>query len=295
MSARGRVACVAWLLGAVACNRIDYPAGPLPTAPPLPPLAEPQRSSASGHAVLFLLSERLAVPLFCHDHGQRRFGADCAALLPTGSEARLTSGAVATLQPAGSSRCTVAGRPAPAFALIGLGGADDGATLTAALWSDAGYPVLFSPPVPIELLPETPSQLRGWKAACRQLGQQLVGTALGVRPVSTWFVDLDGDGVRERLDEVHCLDGASQKVTAKVQLLTEGRHPERTVPLRVSAASSTVVRIDMVSDVDANGVPEVMVRTVGDSEARIELTQLKNGGLLTMIEARCPTTSRSSR
>nr|MBP6609374.1 hypothetical protein [Deltaproteobacteria bacterium] len=109
MSARGQVACVAWLLGAVACNRIDYPAGPLPTAPPLPPLAEPQRSSASGHAVLFLVSERLAVPLFCHDHGQRRFGVDCAALLPTGSEARLTSGAVATLEPAGSSRCTVAG------------------------------------------------------------------------------------------------------------------------------------------------------------------------------------------
>lgn len=288
MTARGSTACVAWLLCALACNRIDYAPGPLPTAPPLPPLAEPVTALSSGRTVLFAIHQQRAVPLYCQDHGQRRFGADCVPLLPSSLlEVHLSNFSVATLRAAGRSGCTLGGKTLPAFAIVGQLARDGGIVeVTAALWSDSTYPLLLAPPVPTEHLPETPSQLRGMRAACASLGSDASGKPLSTEPLSTWHVDLDGDGVRERVDDVKCFDGKSELVTARIVLLTPGRRPERTVPLRVSSPKA-VLRFDAVTDADANGVPEVMLSTLGESSQRIELGRLKDGGLETLNEALC--------
>jgi len=289
MTARGSIACVAWLLCALACNRIDYAPGPLPTAPPLPPLAEPVTSLSSGRTVLFAIHRQRAVPLYCQDHGQRRFGADCVMLLPSLIEVHLSNFTVATLRAAGQSGCTLAGKTLPAFAIVEQSARDGGnGEVTAALWSDTTYPLLLAPPVPTEHQPETPSQLRGMRAACASLGPSASGKPLVAEPLSTWNVDLDGDGVRERLDDVKCFDSKSELVTARIVLLTPGRRPERTVPLRVSSPRA-VLRFDAVTDADANGVPEVMLSTVGELRQRIELGRLKDGGLETLHEALCET------
>lgn len=285
-TARAVVACVGWLLGAVACNRIDYAAGPLPTAPPLPPLAEPPSQVTQGRAVLFAFHEQHAVPLYCHDRGQRRFGADCAGLLPNHIEARLTSSVVTTLRPLPGSSCTASGKPVPMFEMAEPAAA--GSEQLAALWSDAVHSVMIVPPVPAEHMPETPSQLRGMTDACRKLtGPAPIGPGARAEPLTTWLVDLDGDGVRERLDDVRCVDGATKQMAAQVIFLTPGRRPERTVPLRLSQTATTSVRIDVVTDVDSNGVPEIVVSTVSATSHRIELGHLNNTGLETLTEIVC--------
>lgn len=287
--ARAVVACVAPLLCAVACNRIDYAAGPLPTAPPLPPLAEPLSQVTEGRAVLFVIHEHRAVPLYCHDRGQRRLGADCVSLLPATIEARVPSTAVISLRLAGLSHCTLDGKPQPAFDLIGVGVGDVESQVV--LWSDAAYPVLLVPPVPAEHMPETPSQLRGMRDACGELGKKQIGQPAAASPLTTWLVDLDGDGVRERLDEVRCVGGANKAVAAHVVFLTPGRRPERTVPLRISTLVSTQLRFDAVMDVDSNGVPEVVVSTLSPMIHRIEVSHLKNTGLESLGELACTTTA----
>ena len=291
--ARAVAACVASLLCVVACNRIDYAAGPLPTAPPLPPLAEPLSQVTEGRAVLFAIHEQRAVPLYCHDRGQRRLGADCVALLPATIEARLPSTAMISLRLAGLSHCTLDGKPQPAFDLIGAAARD--VEPLGLLWSDVAYPVLFVPPVPLEHMPETPSQLRGMRDVCGELGKKQIGQTTPATPLTTWLVDLDGDGVRERLDDVRCVGGANKALAAQVVFLTPGRRPERTVPLRISTSASTQLRFDAVMDVDSNGVPEVVVSTWSPTSHRIEVSHLRNSGLESLGELACTTSATPVR
>lgn len=273
--------------GWLGCNRIDYPTGPLPTAPPLPPLAEPGSRAIEGRSVLLFFDEQRLVPLYCHDHGRRLFGADCAPLLPSSGsvDVHLSSGAVATLSTQGPSHCVLRGVPLPSYGVqvsdAGLVGA------TAALWSDTAYPLLSAPPEPTEIMPQTPSQQRGMRAACSQLGQSLGGIASKSELLSTWHVDLDGDGVRERLDQVRCNDAATGGRIGQQLLLTAGRHPERTVPIRTVPDPLTLMQPIAVADVDSNGVPEAVVRTLSRSKLRIELSRLDSAGLVSLAEVEC--------
>lgn len=271
----------------LGCNRIDYPSGPLPTAPPLPPPSEPRSRALDGRSVLLFLDQQRLIPLYCHDHGRRLFGADCAKLLPSGGnlDVRISSGAVGTIGEIGNSRCTLAGAPLPSYAMMvtdaGLFGA------TAALWSDTSYPLVSAPPEPPEIQPQTPSQRRGMRAACLQLGQALGGIPAQAEPTATWNVDLDGDGVRERLDEVRCKHATTGADIGQQLLLTAGRHPERTVPIRAATDPSTLMQPIAVADVDSNGVPELVLRTVSPAKLRIELARLESAGLVSLVDVEC--------
>ncbi len=285
MTLRRQSVLLALLSGMIGCNRIDYPSGPLPTAPPLPPLAEPVSRAIEGRSVLLFFDEQRLVPIFCHDHGRRLFGADCATLLPTPAvvDLRLSGGLVAQLGPAAESRCVWNGKALPSYAVTGLGSQLQ--TVTAALWSDTSYPLLSSPPLPVEIQPRTPSQQRGMKAACAQLA--VAGSPTQVELIETWNVDLDGDGVRERLDELRCIDERRQQVIGQSVVVTAGRHPERTVPMRAVTDQSSTVQPIAVADVDSNGVPEVVIKTVSPDHTRFELGHLDGVGLSSLVEIEC--------
>lgn len=285
MTARGLTACVASLLGLWACNRLDDSTGPKPTAPPLPPLAEPASLAVQGHSVLFAVVAQQAVPLVCHDHGQKRLGADCATLLPSSASVRLAGSLSATVQPAGMSACTLGGKPVPAYSLSELVGSPT--EHRAAMWSDVLHPVMTMPPWPAEHQPETPSQLRGMKQTCDELANALTGRSILPLPQTTWLVDLDGDGVRERIDDVRCGEPKQPIFLAQVLFLTPGRRPERTVPLRVVKQPTETVRIDVVVDVDSNGVPEVMLSQMSPSSQRVEIAHLERVGLMPIAELAC--------
>ncbi len=286
MTLRRQSVLLALLTGTIGCNRIDYPSGPLPTAPPLPPLAEPVSRAIEGRSVLLFFDEQRLVPLFCHDHGRRLLGADCAALLPTatGGDLHLSGGLVAQLGTVGESRCSWKGTPLPSYATKNT--SVGSATATAALWSDTSYPLLSSPPLPSEIMPRTPSQQRGMKAACSQLAVA-DGSAPVVELVATWNVDLDGDGVRERLDELRCIDERRLEVIGQSVVVTAGRHPERTVPMRAVTDKSSTVQPIAVADVDSNGVPEVVIKTASPDRIRIELGHLDGVGLSPIVEVEC--------
>ncbi len=285
MTARAVTACLASLLGLACCNRLDDSTGPKPTAPPLPPLAEPASQAVQGRSVLLAVVAQQAVPLFCHDHGQKRLGADCATLLPQSATVRLSGSLSATLQPAGQSVCSLGGKPVPGYSLSGL-------EITAteqrvALWSDSLHPVMTTPPWPAEHQPETPSQLRGMKHTCDELSRAQTDRRIVPLPQTTWLVDLDGDGVRERIDDVRCGEPTQPQAIAQVLFLTPGRRPERTMPLRLVRHETETVRLEVVVDVDANGVPEVVLSQISPSSQRIEVAHLARVGLIPIGVMEC--------
>ena len=196
---------------------------------------------------------------------------------------RISSGAVGTIGEIGNSRCTLAGAPLPS---LRDDGDRRGLLATAALWSDTSYPLVSAPPEPPEIQPQTPSQRRGMRAACLQLGQALGGIK-PAEPTATWNVDLDGDGVRERLDEVRCKHATTGADIGQQLLLTAGRRPERTVPIRATTDPSTLMQPIAVADVDSNGVPELVLRTVSPAKLRIELARLESAGLVSLVDVEC--------
>lgn len=285
MMARAVTACLASLLGLLACNRLDDSTGPKPTAPPLPPLAEPASLAGQGRSVLFVVVAQQAVPLFCHDHGQKRLGADCATLLPDSATVRLVGSLSATLQPAGPSGCSLGGKSVPGYSLAGL---DVSATeQRVALWSDSLHPVMTTPPWPAEHQPETPSQLRGMKHTCDELARTQPERRMLPLPQTTWLVDLDGDGVRERIDDVRCGDPTQPPASTQVLFLTPGRRPERTIPLRLVRHAAETVRLEVVADVDSNGVPEVVLSQMSATSQRSEVAHLERVGLVPIAVLDC--------
>ena len=94
-------------------------------------------------------------------------------------------------------------------------------------------------------------------------------------------------GVRERLDEVRCKHATTGADIGQQLLLTAGRRPERTVPIRAATDPSTLMQPVAVADVDSNGVPELVLRTVSPAKLRIELARLESAGLVSLVDVEC--------
>lgn len=125
------------------------------------------------------------------------------------------------------------------------------------------------------------------KAACAQLGAK--DAYMRIEPLLSWDVDLDADGVRERILEMRCPSKNSEGRDIYALLYSAGRHPERTVLLRAATSGSAVVSVTTVSDVDGDGYPEVVVRTATANRTTFALSRLTSAGLLSLGEARCET------
>lgn len=285
---------VPWVLGlALSCNRVEHSNGTTPTASPLPAVAKQPFAATAGRSVLFVSDGALLFPLFCHDRDRRMWGADCVGLLPTGKPVVVffSNQLEVALVPSGRSRCAYAGQPLPAFAM-----ASEQANVPkdgVALWADLARPVLVVPPSEDDWVRETPSQRRGMFAACERLGSQPVRETDPPKPIASWAVDLDGDGVRERLDEWVC----PGLVANRVLVGTLGRRPELTLLMRAVKGPSSQARVAAVVDADGDGIPESVVSIVSPEKRRFELAHLRDNNLFTegFVECEGPASSKSPR
>lgn len=280
-----RIWALVWGLFVGSCNRSDHPAGPVPTAPPLP-LPEFSAPPSPDQTVLFLPFAERWFPFFCHQGNRRMWANDCAKLFSskTDLEILFSDGSIRSARLLGKSDCSWAGQAISAFALLRETGKQD--RIFSGIWSDSARPVLHVPPV-AERLPETPSEQRYMKAACAQLGAK--DAYMRIEPLLSWDVDLDADGVRERILEMRCPSKNSEGRDIYALLYSAGRHPERTVLLRAATSGSAVVSVTTVSDVDGDGYPEVVVRTATANRTTFALSRLTSAGLLSLGEARCET------
>lgn len=185
------------------------------------------------------------VPLCCYDHAAQklRAGQDCADLLPAEAEVRVGNAYGGRVQREGSTVCrTPDGETRlSTFRLI------DGPPVDAgprpgpplALWSQGPAPKLELPPDPPDPLPLPPSEAQYITNAARNLLPPAQRLLLGKVVVdNVWTVDLDIDGLRERLDQVRLLELRGRFAMLTGVFVVAGKDAVALRPLRVQIVPS---------------------------------------------------------
>lgn len=301
------------VFAAGACSR-EPPPRSAPTAPPLPPL--PPRSRASGAAALFKIDSTVAWPLLCFGASPQRAGADprsdggsepgfikateCGPLLPQSLTLHGERGARMDLWRSGETECQVAVGPGPErrlakVPLYRLVSTTEPDTF-AGTWSEGPPPHLHVPPSPPELTVQTPGQRRGVLRSARPLLSPGDRDRLSdLRLDGVWMVDLDLDGVRERVDQLTLVDRSGVPIGSGV-FMTPGRSLEAR-PLRLVANPAQRHRLIAAVDLNQDGHTElwiarepVQLTGVGRSDVAQRIDEVSSytaGGLVTIDQLSC--------
>ena len=241
------------LLAGAGCRkqRFEVDPGGKPSGPPI--AASPSAVSAAAGAgisagppgqrpsVVVLRRRRgHLMALACYDDATRtlRSGDPCAALIPDGAEVRISDASTVRVRRVPPRTCRTPGGSAehPAFALVdgppGDAGPNPGPPL--ALWSSGPAPKLELPPSPPEPLPLPPSESNTIRSSTGNLLTAAPRPLLGeVLIDNVWTVDLDADGLRERLDQVRVLEQRGRFVLLAGVFVVAGKDAVALRPLRV--------------------------------------------------------------
>lgn len=309
------------VLAAGACSR-EPPLRSAPTAPPLPPL--PPKSRARGASALFKIDATVAWPLLCFGASSQRAGADpgrdggaesgssssfglsfikateCGPLLPQSLTLHGERGARMDVWRSGETECQVAGGAGPErrlarVPLYRLVSTTEPDTF-AGTWSAGPPPHLHVPPSPPELTVQTPGQRRGVLRSARPLLSPGDRDRLSdLRLDGVWMVDLDLDGVRERVDQLTLVDRSGVPIGSGV-FMTPGRSLEAR-PLRLVANPAQRHRLIAAVDLDQDGHTELWiarepVQLTGAGRADVaqridEVSSYTAGGLVTIDQLSC--------
>lgn len=296
------------VLGSGACSR-EPPSRSAPTAPPLPPLQPKPRARAAS--ALFKVDSTVAWPLLCFGPSLKRPGSDagadpgfafafikasdCGPLLPQALTLHGERGSRMDVWRSGETECQapVGAGPergkvkVPLYRLVSTAEPD----AFAGTWSEGAPPHLHVPPSVPELTVQTPGQRRGVLRSARPLLSPADRERLNdLRLDGVWMVDLDLDGVRERVDELTLVDRSGASIGSGV-FMTPGRSLEAR-PLRLVANPAQRHRLIAAVDLDQDGHTELWIAREpvqltgagrGDVAQRIdEVSSYTGGGLVTI-------------
>lgn len=250
------------------------------------------------------------VPLACYDKGRQalRVGDDCAGLIPPGADVRIGNGYGGRLQPAERLTCRTPEGPTSraTFRLTdgppGDAGPRPGPPL--ALWSSGPVPKLELPPEPPDPLPLPPSETLYITNAARNLlpaaQRFLLNPTVPVVVDNVWSVDLDVDGLRERLDQVRLLDGKSRYVMVAGVFVVSGRDAVALRPLRVQVLPSPErerlgrdnhsydVRMLAALDLDHDSRRELWLQVLRPDSTTDAIGRYTETGVAVFAELTCP-------
>ena len=233
-------------------KKFEFAPDEKPSGPPIPVTLPPGQGSpktgaagASGGVqkptVVLLRRWRGQLAAFaCYDATKKslRGGDDCAELIPAVSEVRIGDASTVRMRRAAPMTCrTPSGAVShPAFALPdgppGEAGPHPGPPL--ALWSSGAAPKLALPPSPPEALPLPPSESSTIRSSSRHLLPVAQQALLGPVVIdSVWTVDLDADGLRERLDQARVLEPRGRFAMLTGVYVVAGKDAVALRPLRV--------------------------------------------------------------
>lgn len=239
-TARGLGAALALCMAMGAACRQPAPAAGDQVAPPTAaPTVKPPPGSRPSAVLLRQRKGRL-VALACYDAAAQalRAGDACAALLPDQTEVRLGDAHTSRVRRAPPLICQTDKGPVshPSYALLDGPPADASPTpsLPLALWAAGPLPKLELPPVPPEPIPLPPSERQAIRRAASLLLPPPQRLLLGdVTIDSVWVVDLDADGLRERLDQVRLFDVRGRFAMLTGVFVVAGQDAVALRPLRV--------------------------------------------------------------
>lgn len=264
---------------------------------------QPPRASV----VLFRRRHGQLLPLGCYSEATQRVhaGSDCAALIPEGAEVRISDTSSGRVRPSAPLVCQTPAGPLalPTFVLIDgpPGDASPRPGPPLALWSSGPPPKLELPPTPPEPIPLPPSESLYITNSSRNLlppAQRLLTGQVVVDNV--WNLDLDTDGLRERLDQVRLLEIRSRFVMLAGVFVVAGKDAVALRPLRVQLVPaeqrerlgrdnhSYDVRMIAALDLDHDSRRELWLQ-VGQPEATTDsLGRFSDTGLAVFAELTCP-------
>lgn len=272
----------------------------------------PPKPRARGASALFKIDSTVAWPLLCFGEGRqgRGSGSDlgfgfikasqCGAVLPQSLTLHGERGSRINIWRSGETECEVAAGPGPErrkakVPLYRLVSTTEPDTF-AGTWSEGPPPQLHVPPSTPELTVQTPGQRRGvLRSAGHLLSAADRARLSDLRVDGVWMVDLDLDGVRERVDELTLVDGAGLPIASGV-FVTPGRSLEAR-PLRLVANLAQRHRLVAAVDLDQDGHTEVWIAREpvqltgagrGDVAQRVdEVSSYTAGGLVTIDQLSC--------
>jgi hypothetical protein len=225
--------------------------------------------------------------LACYDEARQALGAGdaCAGLIPDGAEVRISDASTVRVRRAPPRTCQTPSGPQehPTFALLygppGDAGPNPGPPL--ALWSSGPMPKLELPPSPPESLPLPPSESGTIRSSSRNLLVEAPAPLLGeVLIDSVWSVDLDADGLRERLDQVRVLEQRGRFVLLSGVFVVSGKDAVALRPLRVQL--SLIAERERLGRDDRSREVKLLAALDLDHDGRRELwLQVEQPGLTT--------------
>ena len=264
---------------------------------------QPTRSSV----VLFRRRQGQLLPLACFSEVTQRLhgGSDCAALVPEGAEVRIGDSYGGRVRPGAPLVCQTPAGPLalPTFGLLegppGDAGPKPGPPL--ALWSSGPPPKLELPPTPPEPIPLPPSESLYITNSSRNLlppAQRLLTGQVVVDNV--WTVDLDADGLRERLDQVRLLEIRGRFMMLAGVFVVAGKDAVALRPLRVQLIPaeqrerlgrddhSYDVKMIAALDLDHDSRRELWLQVAHPDATTDSLGRFTDTGLAVFAELNCP-------
>lgn len=271
--------------------------------------AAERSAPAVGKPSVVLFRQRMGqlVPLACYDKERQalRIGEDCVALVPPAAEVRIGDGYGGRLQPGERLSCRTDDGPTSRSTFRvsegppGDAGPRPGPPL--ALWSSGSLPKLELPPSPPDPLPLPPSETLYITNAARNLLPAAQRALLGPVVVdNVWSVDLDVDGLRERLDQVRLLDVRSRFVMLTGVFVVAGKDAVALRPLRVQTLPSQLrerlgrddrsyeVRMLAALDLDHDHRREVWLQVLRPDWITDSIGRFTDTGVAVFAELTCP-------
>ena len=262
---------------------------------------------ARASVVLFRRRHGQLLPLACYSEVTQRLhaGSDCAALVPEGAEVRIGDTYAGRVRPGAPLVCQTPAGPLalPTFGLLegppGDAGPNPGPPL--ALWSSGPPPKLALPPTPPEPIPLPPSESLYITNSSRNLlplAQRLLTGQVVVDNV--WTVDLDADGLRERLDQVRLLEVRSRFMMLAGVFVVAGKDAVALRPLRVQLIPpaqrerlgrddhSYDVKMIAALDLDHDSRRELWLQVAHPDATTDSLGRFGDTGLSVFAELTCP-------
>ncbi len=303
-------------------KKFEFAPDEKPSGPPIPVAqpsqALPDSSRAGGAAggpvvakpsvVLLRRWSSQLVALACYDATTRtmRAGDDCFALIPETAEVRSGDASTVRIRRAPPLLCrTPQGTIShPAFALPdgppGDAAPKPGPPL--ALWSSGPAPKLELPPSPPEALPLPPSESSTIRSSSKNLLPPAQHALLGPVTIdNVWTVDLDADGLRERLDQARVLELRGRFALLTGVYVVAGKDAVALRPLRVQLVPpaererlgrddhSYDVQMMAAIDLDHDGRRELWLQVRRPGVTSDSVGRFTDTGLAVFAELTCQT------
>lgn len=267
----------------------------------------PAPGPARASVVVFRRRPGQLLPLACYSEVTQRLhtGSDCAALVPEGAEVRISDTYAGRVRPGAPLVCQTPAGPLalPTFGFIDgpPGDASPKPGPPLALWSSGPPPKLELPPTPPEPIPLPPSESLYITNSSRSLlppaQRQLTGKVV---VDNVWNLDLDADGLRERLDQVRLLELRGRFMMLTGVFVVAGKDAVALRPLRVQLIPaeqrerlgrddhSYDVRMIAALDLDHDSRRELWLQ-IGHPDATTDsIGRFGDTGLSAFAELTCP-------